>query len=416
MSLALRTNLRLRMLVLFIRWSLVLWLSTLALCFSAVLIQYPAAAPRPAPSATPTPTPSPPVIEFQAVADREVVERGKQINVFIFVTNKSDKAVKLSEVTVSSGAFTATPLKINSELKPFQSHPDNLSIEAKTDAPFIQNKLFLQLTYTWNVGAQLVTSAQTATMAVTVRRQFDEEARGFPGGTAAFLYLLLPVIPALLSYQLIERWRKGEGWHLPTFGSEQIVPAFLLAVVLSFVILWAGINYSNPVVFVVVLLISFLVGAVVPLKRSASDARVSRTWGFKDNDCAACYVRKALLSDWSPAEFSWATGRVGRVAWQGILLEQPGGAKVLGAALQVSRSNSIDDARWAALQINFFDGNRILNRAELVQLIESGELTVSVLDPIVEGQRTLNAFVAVGQVKGFQQTNIDVKNLLRPLT
>src|SRR5262249_55529838 len=147
---------------------------------------------------------------------------------------------------------------------------------------------------------------QTATITIEVRRPFEEEAKGFPGGTAAFLYLLLPVIPALMSYQFIERWRKGEGLHMPTFSAEQIVTAFLLAVILSFMILWvansdAGINYSNPLVFVSVLIISLFVGAIVPLVRAARDAWLSKTWGFKDNDSAAEYVRKALLSPWSPA-------------------------------------------------------------------------------------------------------------------
>ena len=112
----------------------------------------------------------------------------------------------------------------------------------------------------------------------------------FPGGTAAFLYFLLPIIPALLSYQLVERYRKGEGWHMPAFSSEQIVPAFFLAVVLSFLIVAVakskgGINYSNPVVFASVLGISLVVGAIIPFIRLLGDLYQSKTWGLKIRSC-----------------------------------------------------------------------------------------------------------------------------------
>ena len=378
------------------------------------------AGPRSAAAASPVPTPSPPVIDFLAVPNHDVVEREKEVVVFLLISNKSDQSVQLLDVALAGPSFTGGTA-INAELKPFASRQDNLTITANNDAEFIQNRLLLTLRYSWKIDGQPVTSTQAATIPLLVQRHFEEEAKGLPGGTAAFLYLLLPVIPALLSYQLVERWRKGEGLRLPTFGAEQIVPAFFLAVVLSFVILWiaknkAGLDYANPLIFAEVLAISLAAGAIIPTFKLFRDWLQFKTWGFSDNESAPSYLRKALLSPWSPAEFSWATGNVRKVTWQGILLEQPGGAKVLGAVVQISRSDKVDEQFWVNAQRELFDGDMIRDRKRLVEMVEADELTVKVLDPVLEGSRSVKAYVAVGQVKGFQQTNIEVRNLLRPLT
>jgi hypothetical protein len=197
------------------------------------------------------------------------------VEVSILISSKSDKAVQLLDLSVAGknpsaqdAPFTGN-LAINSELKPFTSDSRNLTITATKHAPFTQNKLLLMLRYSWHAGTEPVTSMQSATITVNVQRPFEDEAKGFPGGTAAFLYFLLPIIPALLSYQLVERYRKGEGWRIPTFSSDQIVPAFFLAVVLSFVIVAVGkrrggIDYSNSKVFASVLGISLGVGAFIP--------------------------------------------------------------------------------------------------------------------------------------------------------
>ena len=382
---------------------------------------------RGAPSSSPSPTPSPPAIEFLAVPNHEILNRTEQAEVSVLISNKSDKPVQVLDVslagknTTGQDAHFTGNLAINSELKPFTSESRNLTITATEKAPFTQTKLLLLLRYSWNAGNERVTSMQTATVPITVQRPFEEEAKGFPGGTAAFLYFLLPVIPALLSYQLIERYRKGEGWSLPTFNAEHIVPAFFLSIILSFVILYVartknGFDYSSPRLFALVLAVSAGAGAVVPFVRLLHDRWLSRTWGFKDNEGEAEYLRKALLSPWSPAEFSWATGKVGKITWQGILLEQPGGAKVLGAAVQITRSETVDDAFWENAQKELFDGEVIRNRQRLVEMVASRQLKVVLNEPIMEGKRVVKAYVVVGQVKGFQQTNSDVKNLLRPLT
>ncbi len=379
------------------------------------------------PSPTPTPSPSPPVIEFLAVPAQELVNRNEQVEVSVVMSNKSDKAVQLLDISVAgkntSGQdepFTGH-IAINSELKPFTSDSRNFPITATNSAPFKQHKLVLLLRYSWNAGIQPVTSMQTATIPLTLQRPFEDEAKGFPGGTAAFLYFLLPIIPALLSYQLVERYRKGEGWRMPTFSSDQIVPAFFLAVILSFVIVAVGkskggINYSNWVVFASVIGISLAVGATIPFVRLLGDIYQNRTWGFKDNDLGPAYLRKVLLSPWTPSKFEWVTGKIGRVTWQGILLEQPSGAKVLGATVQITRGQGMTEAVWNTTKEELFAGAEIRDRQRLVAMVEAGELSVLVYQPIERGSQALDNFVAVGQVKGFQQSEIVVRNLFRPLT
>jgi hypothetical protein len=262
---------------------------------------------------------------------------------------------------------------------------------------------------------------QSATITVNVQRPLEDEAKGFPGGTAAFLYFLLPIIPALLSYQLVERYRKGEGWRIPTFSSDQIVPAFFLAVVLSFVIVAVGkrrggIDYSNSKVFASVLGISLGVGAFIPFVKLLIDIYKNRTWGFKGNEGGAEYLRKVLLSPWTTPKFEWVTGKIGRVTWQGLLLEQPSGAKVLGATVQIFPGEGMDDESWNRVKEELFDGEVVRDRQRLVDMVKARQLSVGVYQPIERGSEALPEFVAVGQVKGFQQSDIEVRNLFRPLT
>jgi hypothetical protein len=382
---------------------------------------------RATPSPSPTPAPSPPVVEFLAVPDRELVNRNEQVEVSILISSKSDKAVQLLDLSVAGknpsaqdAPFTGN-LAINSELKPFTSDSRNLTITATKHAPFTQNKLLLMLRYSWHAGTEPVTSMQSATITVNVQRPLEDEAKGFPGGTAAFLYFLLPIIPALLSYQLVERYRKGEGWRIPTFSSDQIVPAFFLAVVLSFVIVAVGkrrggIDYSNSKVFASVLGISLGVGAFIPFVKLLIDIYKNRTWGFKGNEGGAEYLRKVLLSPWTTPKFEWVTGKIGRVTWQGLLLEQPSGAKVLGATVQIFPGEGMDDESWNRVKEELFDGEVVRDRQRLVDMVKARQLSVGVYQPIERGSEALPEFVAVGQVKGFQQSDIEVRNLFRPLT
>jgi hypothetical protein len=370
---------------------------------TASLAQSPKVAGRP----SPTPLPSPPVIEFQAVPATDLVERGEQTLVFLLISNKSEKSVRVSTVVLASTSFIADPLVINSDLPAFRSLQKQLVIKAKDDAAFKASKSVLSLEYSWDFGGTPTPSIQRADLSMEVRRRFDEEAKGLPGGTAAFLYLLLPILPALLAYQLINRRRLNEGWNMPTLGADQIVPAFFMAVIFSFVLLLIAkknyeINYSEPRVFVIVLVLSAAAGVLIPGIRWLIDSIRWRLSGFNDEDTrdGKKYLSKALRQCSTFGKLIWTTGKIGEVKWQGIRLKQPNGTLVLGATVQIAGSNKLKED-WATTKKKILS-DKGLDAAYLKRLLKKGMVDVAILKKIQVDTASRNEFVVIDEVKGFQ--------------
>ena len=84
--------------------------------------------------------------------------------------------------------------------------------------------------------------------------------------------------------------------------------------------------------------------------------------------------------------------------------------------MQITRRKGMDDESWDRLKAELFDGEVIRDRQRLVEAVEAGDANVLVYQPIERGSKALPNFVVVGQVKGFQQSDIEVRNLFRPLT
>lgn len=380
----------------------------------------------------PTPTPSPPVVELQAVPSRESVERGEEVTIFLFASNKSDATLKNLSVDGAGDAFEIVPPAPTpppaaaappAEIQPFGSSPGKLVIKPRDGAGFTTHKYLLTLNYTWDAGGRAISSAQRTAIAVQVRRRFEEEAKGFPGGTAAFLYLLLPIIPLLLSYQLVEGLRTGKGARLPTFSTEHIVPAFFLAVILNLLVLLAakregGLDYSNPRVFMSVLFGSFVAGALFPFGHWMWNLCQSRRWGFKNTDSLNDYLRKALLSPRAPAQYTWATGTVGGEEWQGILLEQPNGVKLLGARVEVVPQAEDETQRgviWDELTTSVLaEDGTLHDRQRLVKMVEEGKLRVDFFAKITRGGAAQNFVAVIDEVKDFQRTGGRNETLVLP--
>jgi hypothetical protein len=76
----------------------------------------------------------------------------------------------------------------------------------------------------------------------------------------------------------------------------------------------------------------------------------------------------------------------------------------------------MDDESWNRVKEELFDGEVVRDRQRLVDMVKARQLSVGVYQPIERGSEALPEFVAVGQVKGFQQSDIEVRNLFRPLT
>lgn len=376
--------------------------------------------PKVARTASPTPLPSPPIIEFQAVPATELVERGQQTPVFLLISNRSDKSVTVSTVVLSSSSFTADPLVINTDLPAFRSLQKELVIRARDNSAFGASKSVLSLEYSWDLAGASASSIQRASLSMGVRRRFDEEAKGLPGGTAAFLYLLLPILPGLLSYQLINRRRLNEGWNMPTLGSDQIVPAFFMAVVFSFLVLLIArsdyeINYSEPAVFTVILILSAAAGAAIPAVRWLIDAIRWRVSGFSETDDGKTYLLKALRQRRGTEKFTWTAGKVGGETWQGIRLKQPDGTLVLGATLQIARTEKLSAEEWNKTKAKIFRKDKGLDRVYLWQMLKAGMIDVGKMDKVKAGSAFRDEFVVVAAVRGFQDSGaVEEKDLLRP--
>jgi hypothetical protein len=377
--------------------------------------------PTPAVSPSPTPEPSPPILDFQAVPDRDNIRPDDQVNISLFIANKSSKTLTKLKLNFADPAFAITKAPaLPPSLPAFRSVTDSLTIKPAGSATFGARKLVLTIEYAWTANNSEFVSTQPATVTVAVARRFEEETKGFPGGTAAFFYLLLPIIPAILSYQFFDGLRRGEGAKLPSFKPEYIVPAFLAAVLLSLVMLLAfrydtSLSYSNPLVFIIVLFSSLIVGSAPPLVRWKIEADERREWGFTNDETFPSYLRKALLAPWSPREFEWAEGKVDEEKWHGVRLRQPDGTPVLGPVVQVFYPGGASNDQWNELvqQVVSRDGN-LINKQRLVEMVAVGTLGVRYARMVTHDGVDQQRVVIVDQVRTWKRADGDASPLVRP--
>ena len=375
---------------------------------------------KPPASPSPTPEPAPPALDFQVVPDRDSVGPDDEVRVTVFVANKSSKPITRLKLNFSDRNFTVENVKLPEPLPPFGSLRQTVSMKS-IETPYSgAHKLLFSLEYAWNANGTEFVSAQPATITVSIVRRFEEEAKGFPGGTAAFLYLLLPIIPAILSYQLFEGRRKGEDWKLPSFRAEYVVPAFLVAVLVNLVILIlfqynASLGYSDPLVFIAVLFMSAIAGAVIPLYRWRKDHEFRKVWDFTKNETFETYLRKALLRPGAATKFELAKGTVDEDEWEGLVLKQPNGSTVLGAALQVSYPHQATEKEWNDLtQKLVSEAGVVLNAEELVSLVEAKKLIVDFDTRIRHAGRGLDKVVITDEVKNWKRVGGQPNPLIVP--
>jgi hypothetical protein len=376
--------------------------------------------PGPATSPSPTPEPSPPQLDFQIITDRDSAGPDDQIRLSVFLANKSSKPIKTLKLNFEDPDFELNELKLAQPLPAFGSLNQTATIKPKSTAYFGAHKLLFLLEYTWDANGTEFVSSQPATATLSITHRFEEEAKGFPGGTAAFLYLLLPIIPAILSYQLFEGRRKGEEWKLPSFGADYVVPAFLVAVVVNLGVLIifrynTSLGYSDPLVFIAVLFISGVAGAVLPLYRWKRDADFIKEWAFTDQDTVESYLRKVLLKPGALTEFELATGRVDAEQWVGLRLRQTDGSTVLGAVLQVCYPAKATQDQWDYLTQNVINENGVvLNAERLVRMVEAKQLRLGFDTRINHAGQPLDEVVVINEVKNWKRASGQASPLVVP--
>jgi hypothetical protein len=356
-----------------------------------------------------------PEVDFQATPTLDAIERHEPDSVFLAVSNKSSLSLNKIRIELKDDRFSLTRLPIMKALDPYASWQITGSITA-SDKAFdgVAYKLPIIVTYTWNSAGKNFVSSRSAIIGIRIKRQFEDESSGLPGGTAALLYLLLPIIPAFLGYGFVEKLRATREIEVPTFGSEKVVFAFLLAVVVSCVMQVTlrrevELTYWDPRVLLGVASISILAGTVVPGTRLIMTAWRNRNWRFEKEETAESYLRKTLTRSKKTPQFRWVKGKVNDEEWQGILLLQPDGGIALGARLQVSPKEgegiTLDDLKNQA-GIDAF-----AKRKRLVELAKSRRIHIVLQESIRRGTDNSDRFVE-HMDDGFAEETGTVKSLV----
>lgn len=355
-----------------------------------------------------------PDVSLEIIPDRDGIELGQKLAVTVIVNNNS--ATHLNNVVVSSHstAFLQDPAATpTADVAAFGSRQWTVSLApSRSGEPpaFGPHKVAVIVTYEWmNPTGAPTTSAQTGTISLSLLRRFEEEGKSLPGGTAAFLYLILPLVPAFFAYDAVDRLRRGEALAMPSFGAEQIAPAFLLAFLLSvgFVTIrgfTVEMAYADRLYFVGFLAASAGLGALVPGLRWGYAIIVRQRWGFRNTDTPAAYLRKVLLGPYTPFDLAWTEGTAGGVEWKGMQLRQPDGATVLGARLQVTPESggvTLQEVRAA-----------LADRRRLLAMVDAGKVKILPLEKIVRGQDKLDVLVVTEGLADFQPTSRTSKPLM----
>jgi hypothetical protein len=383
------------------------------------------AAPQ-APATGQAPSTTAPGVTLEVMPDIDGLELGAKLALFVVVTNKSETPLNDVTVSVRSSAFQrigpAVPVGV---VPPFGTMHETITVEPMREAAFGPHKVPVLVEYAWSTTAGAARkSAQAVTVSLQIKRRFEEEGKSLPGGTAAFLYLLLPVVPAFLAFDVVDRLRKGEALRIPTFGTEHVVPAFLLSLLLSVSVMTAAklnveLAYTDPRLFLLVLAASAVLGALIPGARWIHAAITRWRWAFRNGDSLEEYLRKALLGPRTPADFVWVEGAAGADTWQGLRLQQPAGALVLGARLQVNIANGangqpLEDA-WKKATTEIFEQATLKDRRGLVDMAKAGTVKLGFQERIVRAGQPLDGAVAIDGLAEFKETKTTPKPIVQPV-
>jgi hypothetical protein len=363
-----------------------------------------------------------PAVEFQAVPGREEIVPGESLTIVLFVSNNSTVTLDNLELVGPDNGFSVKgKASLPQSLPPFSGARMSVLVETPKLAQFGRNHLLLALRYRWKLNGTEIRSMRPTAVNLVMRRSLEEQAKGLPFGTAALVYLLLPIFPAALSYQLFDRLRTTGRLEIPSFPAAYLVPGFLIGLVVSYLVgPKAAIESASLPVLLRVVATSFAVGAAVPVFLWVTSYIRRRRWGFAPSETLQSYLRKALLSPSSPDDFVWAKGTASGEAWEGIQLYQPGGetVTVLGPTLQATPSSVDEETRqvlWNRLILALAEDGTLLDRKRLMHMVEDGEVSLNFLARVRRGSNSYGGTVAVKAVAGFQREEGEVKAFIRPI-
>lgn len=276
-------------------------------------------------------------VELSVVPTTGFVERHEFTRVVVSVANHGTAPVRLEGISLYAADFHVTHrAPLPRELPSGGQRTVTIRITAGDKTAYGKQSLVARLRVA-TLDVKPRRSAVTATFDLEVRRPWSEEASGLPGGNPALFFLLLPVVPAFLAYQLVDRRRRGEGWAVPKIDGESVAAAFFLALLVNLGRTASGWAESDPSALgtIALFLVSAVLGAAWPALRWWKEHHDWEKWAFRIDETPESYLKKALLGPRSPEEFLWTRAKVEESEWEGILLEQPDGTRVLGASLQL---------------------------------------------------------------------------------
>jgi hypothetical protein len=343
-----------------------------------------------------------PNVALQVVLAQENANPGARVRASLVITNPSPLLIQNPQLLLipeSSGVSIAgvSPKPLE-PIAAYGTEYRDLDLAVNTAAAFANHHFVFLLRYDWKAGKTLNSSAVTATANLQVQRQFEEEAKGLPGGTAALLYLILPIMTIFLSYEVVDSICRGKGLKWPEFKGEYVLPAFLIAIAMNFLLAYEfhadrRLLYADPKELARFLLTMAAIGCAIPIVLLAIRTYSWHRYGFRETDNADEYLRK-VLAKFPDGKVQWATGTA-EGQWKGVLLPQPDKTNALGARLQVSPNNSPKKGDPDATKLEKIVGEdgRIQQPRELVKLIKNGQVTVALRESIAQDGAALNNYV-----------------------
>jgi hypothetical protein len=333
---------------------------------------------------------SEPDVTFQVLADRDTANRYDCIGLVFLVTNRSELSLDNVQLVLEpNDSVNLKPLPAIGAIPAFGSQVVENCALISANSSFQNHRAVFLLHYSWSASGVQHVSTQSATWSVQVERQFEDEAKGLPGGTAALLYLILPVMILFLAYQIVDSLRVGK-LEIPEFKSTYIAPAFLGAILFNLLIMhdWQndqGFLYGTPQGLARSILLLVLAGAAIPLVRWFVGLCF---YTFREKDSKQKYLAKALHGN-HIGEVSWTKATIAGIEWEGALLTQPNGAKGFGARLAVSPADpggpSAED-----LKTVIDERGIIFDKAKLMDYIRTGKLKLGFEERIKQSGKPID--------------------------
>jgi hypothetical protein len=365
---------------------------------------------------------SPPVVEVKAVTSRDSLERSESAQLFVIVSNKSNVTLRDLQLSITADSFVVPEPSTFPVVSGFGSVSARLTVKPTHNAKFAQHTLVVNAQYGWSDGQQEFVSVQTSTVAIKVKRRFEDELGGLLSGGAAALYFLLPFVVAVATFKVLEQLRKGQKLEFPTFGPEHLIPGAIAAVFVNLLLqplfLLFHQDYSadllDPASLVLVAGASIVVGALIPGIQWVWDRWQGWRWDYTGRETVGELLRKALgqhgrrvvQHDWVWVKLT----KSGGLLWEGLLLKEDKDRFVLGAQLHAS---AVDQEVESIEREVLREDGTVLDPGRLVRLVKAGQITVEFRRKILRESEGQDPPVMIVESQGFQKEEQKSEPLIR---